>query len=340
MPNLWDRLSYGNPMQSMRAGFDSVRAGQEAARSGYENNEWLRNREARALQRQINEDNLQTALSLGRAANAVLLGIGANRQDLYNNRNGYLRALDAISPLGNSGSRRLSTDGLKIETLDPQGNVVDIQPNLRGQAAENALLNSGGINLLQRAQMLPQQEQFEAQLNSRLALAQMEQQMKLQMLAAGLKGGGRGTGSGAEGGIPKFTPGEYNQMVAMALRLYDTEGVLPYQADGTVDYATAMNDPNLRSKVQQYEAAILRDMIKQNMKGLPPLYSGAGALGERTRRQQESEDRLAGLKRGANSSRKPSTSRGGKLSIPSLGRDYPLITPPTVNPYAVNPFAY
>lgn len=252
--------------RGLAAGFGAVSSGLQAANQSNMLAEWDRNAALREIQRASALDQAQTLEQLGRTSNAALRGINANRAALYNSPEGYMQAVNSMNPVGQGSSRRLSADGKTIETVNALGQVTDTMPNLRGQAAENALINRGGISLYERANQLPKQEQFEAELQSRMAIEQMKAQAQMQMLAAGLRGGHGGGVGGA--GNPKFKidVSDINTTVQQLNSVDPRLTHLPRNDKGGIN--TEMLSPE--------DAKLLRDVTQQNM-GIVVTTLGRGA---------------------------------------------------------------
>ena len=185
--------------QGLAAGFGAVGAGLQTANMANALAEYDANYGIREAERAKNLDMAQTLQALGRTSNAALQALDANRAALYNDPTGYMQAMNAMTPLAQGSTRKLSADGKTIETVNALGQVIDTTPNLRGQAAENALINRGGINLFNRASELPKQEQYAAGLQAQLAMAKAETDMRMAALAAGGRGGLGGLGGGHGG---------------------------------------------------------------------------------------------------------------------------------------------
>lgn len=226
--------------RGLAAGFGAVSQGLQAANQSNMLAEWDRNTQIRNAQRAAALDQAQTLEQLGRTSNAALRGIDANRAALYNSSTGYMQAMNAMNPVGQGSSRRLSADGKTIETVNALGQVTDTTPNLRGRAAENALINQGGINLYERAQQLPKQEQFDAELQSRLAIEQMKMQMQAAMIEAGLRGGRGGAGGhGGKNDVPGLKPKDIAELVDYRLSSDPDFAHLPRTSSGMIDYQKA-----------------------------------------------------------------------------------------------------
>lgn len=226
--------------RGLAAGYGAVSSGLQAANQSNMLAEWDRNAQLRDAQRAASLDQAQTLERLGRTSNATLRGIDANRAALYNSNTGYLQALNSINPVEQGSSRRLSADGKVIETVNALGQVIDATPNLRGQAAENALINRGGINLYERASQLPKQEQFDAELQSRLAIEQMRMRMQAALLEAGLKGGRGGAGGrGGNNDVPGLKPKDIAELVDYRLASDSDFAHLPRTSSGMIDYQKA-----------------------------------------------------------------------------------------------------
>lgn len=168
--------------------------------------EWSLDDNLRNTVRALKEDEAATAAEIGARANKNLRTISKFNNELYHGKDGMMKALDAIDPLGGGAFRRLSSDGKTIETVSVDGSVINTQPNYTGKTAERALLQNYGLGaLMEREQFFPR-ERFEQGLNAQLALqrdataAELEK-WKMQVLLGGLRGlgGGRG-GSGGGGG--------------------------------------------------------------------------------------------------------------------------------------------
>lgn len=173
--------------------------------------EWSLDDNLRNTMRALKEDEAATAAEIGARANKNLRTISKFNNELYHGKDGMMKALDAIDPLGGGAFRRLSSDGKTIETVNVDGSVVSTQPNYTGKTAERALLQNYGLGaLMEREQFFPR-ERFEQGLNAQLALqrdataAELEK-LQMQVLLGDLGGlggrgrGGRGGTGGGEGG--------------------------------------------------------------------------------------------------------------------------------------------
>ena len=245
----------------------------------------------RDLTRQAATDQLRTSIPLNAAANKTLLEIQKLRPLLYSRPDGYLQVLNQISPVGQGMTRRVSADGKTIETIDPIGAVVSTTPNFTGRAAENALLNAGGISLIDRAKGLPAQEQADAHNQTQLMIERMRREsaydvaelgLRSARLMAGAGGGHGGKGAGVDGN-PKFSAEDYTKLLNNLIWQLDvaTPGSkLPYDSKtGHVDMGQVTMNPEQVTRLAQLTDAANRRLAAGVGQGAQPVYGAmAGVL--------------------------------------------------------------
>lgn len=242
--------------------------------------EWHLDTNLRKAARDVKEDELLTAAEIGARANKNLRTISKFNNELYHGKDGMMKALDAIDPLGGGAFRRLSSDGKTIETVSVDGSVINTQPNYTGKTAERALLQNYGLGaLMEREQFFPR-ERFEQGLNAQLALqrdataAELEK-WKMQVLLGGLRGlgGGRGgSGGGSGSDNPKDPKSPWSKVNYMDfLNALDREAAVaigaPITEKGQPDFMNMTPEQK-----QQFDSA--RMIIHNN--AMQGLYSGRG----------------------------------------------------------------
>ena len=276
--------------QGLQAGFQAVGAGLQNVDTINKLSEWNKNAALRDLTRQAATDQLRTSIPLNAAANKTLLEIQKLRPLLYSRPDGYLQVLNQISPAGQGMTRRISADGKTIETIDPIGAVVSTTPNFTGRAAENALLNAGGISLIDRVKALPAQEQADAHNQTQLMIERMKTQSAYDVAELGLRsarlmagaGGGRwGKGTGADGN-PKFSAEDYTKLLNTMIWQFDvaTPGAkLPYDSKtGHIDMSQFTN-PEQYTRLAQLTDAANRRLALGAGQGAQPVFGAmAGVL--------------------------------------------------------------
>ncbi len=329
--------------RGLAAGFGAVSSGLQAANQSNMLAEWDRNTQIRNAQRAAALDQAQTLEQLGRTSNAALRGIDANRAALYNSNTGYMQAMNAMNPVGQGSSRRLSADGKTIETVNALGQVTDTAPNLRGRAAENALINQGGINLYERAQQLPKQEQFDAELQSKLAIEQMKMQMQAAMIEAGLRGGRGGAGDGA--GTPKFKVdvADIGTSVRMLNNVDPRLTHLTRDSHGNIDQtALSPEDARLLRDVTQQNTGIVITTLGRGATNSADMYGGAflGGLNSWNTPKQPSPQDIARNPYNAGPQAAPFIGSGARYQPgDSLSGVNPAFVNPSLNA-PKNPFAF
>ena len=323
--NFWDRVNNTDVAGASARGFNAFAAGQEAAARGARNIEWSEQRPLRDALLQMQEEDAIVDMKLGRQVNNALNVIAENRADLYNNPTGYMNALNTLAPLQEGQTRVLSKDGKNIDIVGPDGQIMDSVPALKGKAAENSLLDMMGLNLRQRTRTLPQEQQYEAGLNARLAENMMRQQWELEKIRAGLRGMGMGggRGMGGAGGVGSFKAMSPEDVIKLAKFILPQELAqigIPLLQDGSINY-------ELASPEQILQAKMIRDdffsrLATGNAQGLPPVFAGANALGGMNRTKIAAEENAVRPSMTTN----PSHRRGG------------IAPSPRRNPYADEPW--
>ena len=277
--------------QGLQAGFQAVGAGLQNADNIRKLSEWDKNAALRDLTRQAATDQLQTSIPINAAANKTLLEIQKMRPLLYGRPDGYLQVLNQISPAGQGMTRRISADGKTIETIDPIGAVVSTTPNFTGRAAENALLNAGGISLIDRAKGLPAQEQADAHNQTQLMIERMRREsaydvaelgLRSARLMAGAGGGHGGKGAGVDGN-PKFSAEDYTKLLNNLIWQLDVStpgSKLPYDSKtGHVDMGQVTMNPEQVTRLAQLTDAANRRLAAGVGQGAQPVYGAmAGVL--------------------------------------------------------------
>ena len=287
MPNLFDHVPGLSLAQGLQAGFQAAGTGLQNQQRIDALKDWRDNAAIRELTRVANEQKLRTNNQLDAASNNVLLGIQKLRPQLYGSPDGYIQALNQISPLGNGLTRRLSSDNKTIETVNSLGQVLGTTPNLMGQAAENALLNAGGISLSSRAQQLPEREKADAKNQVDLLIAKMHGDTQRDVAELGLKaarvgaaGGHGGKGLGGDGNI-KFSAEEYTKLLNSMVWQLDvaTPGMkLPYDSKtGHVDMSQVTN-PDQYARLAQLTDAANRRLASGAGQGAQPVFGAMAGL--------------------------------------------------------------
>lgn len=289
MNNPFSRIPGLSLAQGLQAGYQAAGAGLQNVDTINKLSEWNKNAALRDLTRQAAIDQLRTSIPLNAAANKTLLEIQKLRPLLYSRPDGYLQVLNQISPVGQGMTRRVSADGKTIETIDPIGAVVSTTPNFTGRAAENALLNAGGISLIDRAKGLPAQEQADAHNQTQLMIERMRRESAYDVAELGLRsarlmagaGGRGGKGTGIDGN-PKFSAEDYTKLLGTMIWQLDvaTPGSkLPY------DPKTGhVNMEQVTSQEQYARLAQLTDAANRRLaagvgQGAQPVYGAmAGVL--------------------------------------------------------------
>ena len=289
MNNPFSRIPGLSLAQGLQAGFQAAGTGLQNVDTINKLSEWNKNAALRDLTRQAATDQLRTSIPLNAAANKTLLEIQKLRPLLYSRPDGYLQVLNQISPVGQGMTRRVSADGKTIETIDPIGAVVSTTPNFTGRAAENALLNAGGISLIDRAKGLPAQEQADAHNQTQLMIERMRRESAYDVAELGLRSarlmagaGGRGKGAGVDGN-PKFSAEDYTKLLNNLIWQLDvaTPGSkLPYDSKtGHVDMGQVTMNPEQVTRLAQLTDAANRRLAAGVGQGAQPVYGAmAGVL--------------------------------------------------------------
>ena len=290
MNNPFSRIPGLSLAQGLQAGYQAAGAGLQNVDTINKLSEWNKNAALRDLTRQAATDQLRTSIPLNAAANKTLLEIQKLRPLLYSRPDGYLQVLNQISPVGQGMTRRVSADGKTIETIDPIGAVVSTTPNFTGRAAENALLNAGGISLIDRAKGLPAQEQADAHNQTQLMIERMRRESAYDVAELGLRsarlmagaGGHGGKGAGVDGN-PKFSAEDYTKLLNNLIWQLDvaTPGSkLPYDSKtGHVDMDRVTINPEQVTRLAQLTDAANRRLAAGVGQGAQPVYGAmAGVL--------------------------------------------------------------
>ncbi len=291
MNNPFSRIPGLSLAQGLQAGYQAAGTGLQNVDTINKLSEWKKNAALRDLTRQAATDQLRTSIPLNAAANKTLLEIQKLRPLLYSRPDGYLQVLNQISPVGQGMTRRVSADGKTIETIDPIGAVVSTTPNFTGRAAENALLNAGGISLIDRAKGLPAQEQADAHNQTQLMTERIKAQSAYDVAELGLRsarlmagaGGGRGGKGAGVDGNPQFSAEEYTKLLNNLIWQLDmsTPGSkLPYDSKtGHVDMGQVTMNPEQVTRLAQLTDAANRRLAAGVGQGAQPVYGAmAGVL--------------------------------------------------------------
>ena len=336
MNNLFSRMPGLSLAQGLQTGFQAVGAGLQNADNIRKLSEWDKNTALRDLTRQAATEQLQTSIPLNAAANKTLLAIQQMRPLLYGRPDGYLQVLNKISPVENGLTRRISADGKTIETVDPIGAVVSTTPNFTGKAAENALINAGGISLIDRAKGLPAQEQADAHNQTQLMIERMKTQAQYDVAELGLRAArAQAAGMAAAGKMPHgIGPDGLPILTPDALKLARNDAVVQTAlANGIVvpmkggDLDVTGLTPAQQTKVNQLSLEAGNGILAGVAQGMQPgVASGAhvAAYNKRLYDEQEVAKKLAAEQAG-----KVNAERGAKLALPVLG-EQPLGTAPFV----------
>lgn len=322
--------------QGLQAGFQAVGAGLQNADNINKLSEWNKNAALRDLTRQAATDQLRTSIPLNAAANKTLLEIQKLRPLLYSRPDGYLQVLNQISPAGQGMTRRISADGKTIETIDPIGAVVSTTPNFTGRAAENALLNAGGISLIDRVKALPAQEQADAHNQTQLMIERMKAQAQYDVAELGLRsarlmagaGGGRGgKGTGADGN-PKFSAEDYTKLLNNLIWQLDvaTPGSkLPYDSKtGHVDMGQVTMNPEQVTRLAQLTDAANRRLAAGVGQGAQPVYGAmAGVLDNNN---QITKTNIEQARKAQEAAAEEARKRSENLELPTSGSAKPTGT--------------
>ena len=321
--------------QGLQAGFQAVGAGLQNADNINKLSEWNKNAALRDLTRQAATDQLRTSIPLNAAANKTLLEIQKLRPLLYSRPDGYLQVLNQISPVGQGMTRRISADGKTIETIDPIGAVVSTTPNFTGRAAENALLNAGGISLIDRVKGLPAQEQADAHNQTQLMIERMKAQAQYDVAELGLRsarlmagaGGHGGKGTGADGN-PKFSAEDYTKLLNNLIWQLDvaTPGSkLPYDSKtGHVDMGQVTMNPDHVTRLAQLTDAANRRLAAGVGQGAQPVYGAmAGVLDNNN---QITKANIEQARKAQEAAAEEARRRGENLELPTSGSTKPTGT--------------
>ena len=289
MNNPFSRIPGLSLAQGLQAGYQAAGTGLQNVDTINKLSEWNKNAALRDLTRQAATDQLRTSIPLNAAANKTLLEIQKLRPLLYSRPDGYLQVLNQISPVGQGMTRRISADGKTIETIDPIGAVVSTTPNFTGRAAENALLNAGGISLIDRVKALPAQEQADAHNQTQLMIERMKAQAQYDVAELGLRsarlmagaGGHGGKGTGVDGN-PKFSAEDYTKLLNNLIWQLDvaTPGSkLPYDSKtGHVDMGQVTMNPEQVTRLAQLTDAANRRLAAGVGQGAQPVYGAMAGM--------------------------------------------------------------
>ena len=320
--------------QGLQAGFQAVGAGLQNADNINKLSEWNKNAALRDLTRQAATDQLRTSIPLNAAANKTLLEIQKLRPLLYSRPDGYLQVLNQISPVGQGMTRRVSADGKTIETIDPIGAVVSTTPNFTGRAAENALLNAGGISLIDRAKGLPAQEQADAHNQTQLMIERMKTQSAYDVAelgyraaraqAAGMAAAGKLPRGIGPDGLPTLTPdalktARNDAVVQTAL----ANGITVPVKGGELDLSGLT--PAQVAVVNQRTLEANNDILAGVAQGVQPAVAGGAHVAKYNKKlydEQEATRKLA-----AEQSGKVQAERGAKIALPTRNEQPAGIAP-------------
>ena len=320
--------------QGLQAGFQAVGAGLQNADNINKLSEWNKNAALRDLTRQAATDQLKTSIPLNAAANKTLLEIQKLRPLLYSRPDGYLQVLNQISSAGQGMTRRISADGKTIETIDPIGAVVSTTPNFTGRAAENALLNAGGISLIDRAKGLPAQEQADAHNQTQLMIERMKAQAQYDVAELGLRAArAQAAGMAAAGkmphgigpdGLPVLTPDALKTARNDAVVQTALANNIPIPVKGGELDLSGLT-PSQVATVNQLSLAASNDILAGVAQGMQPGIAGGAHVARYNQRlatEQEVQRKLA-----ADQAGKVQAERGAKLALPTAGEQPAGVAP-------------
>ena len=335
MNNPFSRIPGLSLAQGLQAGYQAAGAGLQNVDTINKLSEWKKNAALRDLTRQAATDQLMASIPLNAAANKTLLEIQKLRPLLYSRPDGYLQVLNQISPVGQGMTRRISADGKTIETIDPIGAVVSTTPNFTGKAAENALINAGGISLVDRAKGLPAQEQADAHNQTQLMIERMKAQAQYDVAELGLRsarlmagaGGHGGKGAGVDGN-PKFSAEEYTKLLNNLIWQLDvaTPGSkLPYDSKtGHVDMGQVTMNPEQVARLAQLTDAANRRLAAGVGQGAQPVYGAmAGVLDNNN---QITKANIEQAKKAQEAAAEEARKRSENLELPTSGSAQPTGT--------------
>lgn len=286
MNNPFSRIPGLSLAQGLQAGFQAAGTGLQNVDTINKLSEWNKNAAIRDLQRAAAQDQLTTNNQLNAASNQTLLGIQKLRPQLYSSPDGYLQALNQISPVGQGFTRRLSSDGKTIETVNPLGAVVGTTPNYTGKAAENALLNAGGISLAARAQQLPQQEEADAKNQTALMVAKMHGDAQRDVALYGLKAARAAAGAAGRGlgpdSAPKLNAEEYKKLHQELIRQFDARNgfKLPWAKDGSVDMSMLQGNADAGALYADYSRRADAALMQSAQAGVQPAIATMASLAQ------------------------------------------------------------
>ena len=286
MNNPFSRIPGLSLAQGLQAGFQAAGTGLQNVDTINKLSEWNKNAAIRDLQRAAAQDQLATNNQLSSASNQALLGIQKLRPQLYSSPDGYLQALNQISPVGQGFTRRLSSDGKTIETVNPLGAVVGTTPNYTGKAAENALLNAGGISLAARAQQLPQQEEADAKNQTALMVAKMHGDAQRDVALYGLKAARAAAGAAGRGlgpdSAPKLNAEEYKKLHQELIRQFDARNgfKLPWAKDGSVDMSMLQGNADAGALYADYSRRADAALMQSAQAGVQPAIATMASLAQ------------------------------------------------------------
>lgn len=334
MNNPFSRIPGLSLAQGLQAGFQAAGTGLQNVDTINKLSEWNKNAAIRDLQRAAAQDQLTTNNQLNAASNQALLGIQKLRSQLYSSPDGYLQALNQISPVGQGFTRRLSSDGKTIETVNPLGAVVGTTPNYTGKAAENALLNAGGISLAARAQQLPQQEEADAKNQTALMVAKMHGDAQRDVALYGLRAA-RAAAAGAARGlgpdnVPKLTPEDSKKLHNALVQQFDALNgyKLPWNKDGTLDTSMMQGNKAAADLMADYTSRANRILLKSAQYGVQPAIVAANEMEQY--RQELGNAALAQAASGILQQRTQQHQRDWQMNQPTQ----PLFQ--NTNPYSAN----
>lgn len=235
--------------------------------------EWDRQEGVRSLLRDIAYDQALTRRETEAQSNKALRALGKVRDSLYDgSKDGYMKALDMVSPLANGQTRRLSSDGKSIETVGLDGTVLGITPNYSGKMAERAMLQNYGMDILRERDIFFDREARDQMANLQLASMQnsalnKQNEMLMSALMKGLSGGGQGSGGGRGGKGDSDKDGFEDMSSSDMARIFpmlQTEAALaagiPIDAQGRPDLSTA--DPEAIGRYRAYSANLQHGMMQ------------------------------------------------------------------------------
>lgn len=271
--DMWAVVPTIDPGKAMDSGFRSVGTSIDNDMKMRQREDWDANEHLRELIREGKEQTQFAQNYLEKPVLGNLIELQRNRAALYSGRpDAYVNILNRMDALPDGFTRKLSQDGRIIETVDPTGQIVGTQPNLTGQAAEDAIL-SRNTKLLDQLNNLNQRNQFEAHLNHQLEMMKLQLQNRLDMFGMGLRsGGGRGGVAGAGGLGSKWNDvPDMLKMLPSMITMMDSAGELPRNPDGSINMTAVYADPAQRAYYNKLMNQAMQNFMGARIQGLGPV---------------------------------------------------------------------